>query len=541
MFFSEIALLLAVTVAISLVAFFIRQPLVIAYIVAGFLVGPEVLGWLQSSHELEIFSQAGVVFLLFSVGLHLNPVILKEVGMVSFLTGIGQIVFTTLLGFGLASLLGFDPVASFVIAIALTFSSTIIILKLISDRQDLNKLYAKIAIGFLLIQDIVATLALVVLPLLSNSSGSESIWLVLALMAAKAVAVGGAAALTAWFIIPRVLTRIATSSELLFVLSLAWGLGIAALFGWAGLSLEVGALLAGVLLAASPFATEIASRLRPLRDFFIVTFFLLLGSSLQVDAVGQVLLPALALSVFVLVGNPLIVYVIMQVLGYTRKVSFQAGLTVAQISEFSLIFTALAFDVLALSSTVVSLVTVVGIITIAVSTYLILYSDQIFAVIEPVLKYLPLPVLVHRDPGKRSRKEAHQKAILWFGAEAAEEHLRSLAGAKTHKINLVDYDPQQLESILEPHIHSHYGDASDVEFLAELPWHEVEEVISVIPDEDTNVLIVSYARQYPQIKKVIVVARNRNSAQRLQEQGAHHVIEPFRLSVSEIGKVSAKS
>lgn len=538
MFFSEIALLLLVTVALSLGAFFIRQPLVIAYIVAGFLVGPDVLGWLQSSHELEIFSQAGVVFLLFSVGLHLNPAVMKEVGLVSLFTGIGQIVFTTLLGFGLASLLGFPSVASFVMAIALTFSSTIIIMKLISDRQDLDKLYAKIAIGFLLVQDIAATLALVLLPILGKADGSwQSLAQVVALLTAKALAIGVLAGVVAWQIVPRLFSRIAKSSELLFVVSLTWGLGLAALFGWAGLSLEVGALLAGVLLAASPFANEIASRLRPLRDFFIVTFFLLLGSSLHIESLGSIVVPALIFSAFVLVGNPFIVYVIMQILGYTRKVSFQAGLTVAQISEFSLIFTTLALSVLDLSEAVVSLVTLVGIITIACSTYLILYSDQIFTFLDTVLKRLPIPVLVHRNPGKRSRKEAHQSAILWFGVESAQDHLRELAQSRTKKINLVDYDPEQLETLQEPHIHSHYGDASDVEFLTDLPWQEVEQVISVIPDENINTLIISQSQQYSHIKKVIVVAKNRTSADRLTKTGAHHVIEPLRLSVAEIQRL----
>lgn len=533
------ALLFGLTVLVSLAAFLIRQPLVIAYIVAGVLVGPYALGWLKSSNELELFSKVGVVFLLFSVGLHLNPQVLKEVGLTATLTGVGQIVFTTLAGLALAALLGWTGTNGLIIAVALTFSSTIIILKLISDRQDLDKLYAKISIGFLLVQDIAATLILVLLPLIVSAGQSDvSLTTTLSQIALRTVVVATLIGALTWQLLPRILPLVARSSELLFILSLSWGIGVAAAIGWAGVSVEVGALLAGVLLASSPFATEISSRLKPLRDFFIVSFFLLLGSSLAISSLGAVILPAVVLSLFVLIGNPLIVYIIMQLLGHTRKVSFQAGLTVAQISEFSLIFVALANQVLELSLAVVSLVTVVGVITIVVSTYMILYADTLFRWIEPVLKRISLPSLTNAQPGKTGRRGHNQATVLWFGTKPALKHLQELADSKQYKLVVVDYDPNQLNQLSAPHIHTQYGDASNVEFLDQLPWHEVTQVVSVIRDDEINTMILSYANQHEQITSISVLARNSQAVSSFRDLGAHHVVDPIELSVAKLRRLA---
>lgn len=537
MFFTEVASLLAVTLGLGLLAYLIKQPLVIAYIVAGVLVGPEAFGWLQSSHELEIFSQAGIVFLLFSVGLHLNPLVLKEVGLVSTLTGLGQVIFTTLIGLALCLSLGFSPVEAVVMAIALTFSSTIIIMKLITDRQDLDQLYAKISIGFLLVQDIVATIALVGLPLLS-SGGEQSILVAMSWLLAKSAAIILVIGLLAVYVLPKLMPKLASNTELLFLFSITWGLGIAALIDFAGLSLEVGALVAGVALAGSSFAEEMASRLKPLRDFFIVTFFLLLGATLELGALSSVILPASLLSIFVLVGNPLIVYIIMQLLGYKRKVGFQAGLTVAQISEFSLIFVALAGVLYSLPGQVVATITLVGIITIAVSTYMILYSDQIFTYIDPILRKIPIPALRNQKPGKTAFKHGDLTGILWFGASPHYHHIVDILKQNQIKINLVDYDPELLKEIKAPRLHAHYGDASDADFLSQLPWNKVKHVISLIPDDNINQLIAQQSRKYKHIDKVVLLAKNKSGVERLKKHGAHLVIDPFELTLGHIRKLS---
>jgi len=335
--FVELGLILVVAMLVSVAARLLRQPLIIGYILTGILVGPYFFNILRSGEELELLAKIGIAILLFIVGLALSPHVVREVGKISVITGIGQILFTSLIGFVICLQLGFGLVESLFVALALTFSSTIIVLKLLSDKNALGTLFGKISIGFLLVQDIAASLILLAIPIFAASAGSPSFGGELLFTLGKGIAAIVLLYMLTRYLVSRLSGFLASSQELLFVFSLSWGLGIAALFYAIGFSIEIGALAAGVSLSLFPFAHEIAARMRPLRDFFLLIFFILLGSRLAIGGIEMLLFPALALSLFVLVGNPLIVYILMNHLGFGRRTSFFAGLTVAQISEFSLI------------------------------------------------------------------------------------------------------------------------------------------------------------------------------------------------------------
>src|SRR3989338_2610979 len=169
--FIQISLVILIVLVVSFIMRILKQPLIIGYIISGIIVGPYLLGFLPGISEFKIFSEFGVAFLLFIVGLHLSPKIVKEVGKISLITGIGQILFTAIIGYFIAALLGYSPLTSFYIAMALTFSSTIIILKLLSDKGDLDNLYGKISIGFLLVQDLIAVLVIIIVSAYSTGSG----------------------------------------------------------------------------------------------------------------------------------------------------------------------------------------------------------------------------------------------------------------------------------------------------------------------------------------------------------------------------------
>ncbi len=530
-FFIEMSLLFALTVACSFILYKIKQPLVIAYILAGILAGPYFFDILQSSHELEIFSKVGIVFLLFIVGIHLNPKIIREVGKIAAATGIGQIIFTSAIGYILAMVMGFVGIEALYIAVALTFSSTIIIMKLVSDKKDLDSLYAKISIGFLLVQDLAATAILVLLPTISTAD-SSTIVLSLSMLALKTMALVVAMLVASKWILPRVFREAAGSSELLFFSSVTWGVGIAALFAVAGLSLEVGALAAGIALSTSMYADEISSRLRPLRDFFLVVFFLLLGSQLALSSLGAILLPALLLSLFVLIGNPIIVYALMQLFGYTRRVSFKAGLTVAQISEFSLILVALGAQLGQLSDRAVSLVTLVGVITIGMSTYAILYADELFNWLEPLLKRFP----TRSKRAATTGSEHGERHIFWFGYHPVGEHLLEQFERRSISATIIDHNPAHIEVLSERKVGAIYGDAADVEFLAELPWHEAHTVVSFIPSEEVNQLIMHHAMEHGTDIEIILVGKTSEEAARMYEFGANEVILPYHQSMHALLK-----
>ena len=275
--FTQISFIIVIVLAVSLIMRILKQPLIVGYILSGIILGPYFLNVLPGFETVHAFSEIGIALLLFVVGLHLTPKVIKEVGKISLITGMGQIIFTASVGYLIALLLGFAPITALYIAIALTFSSTIIILKLITDKGDVETLYGKIAIGFLLVQDFVAILALVII---SSFAAGENFLSTIGLTLLKGIFLIAILFPISLYILPKFQKFLAQSQEFLFIFSIAWGLGMASLFYFAGLSIEVGALLAGVLLSVSPYNLEISSKLRPLRDFFIISFFLLLGAQI---------------------------------------------------------------------------------------------------------------------------------------------------------------------------------------------------------------------------------------------------------------------
>lgn len=533
--FLEISSLLAITTLVTMGVRLLKQPLVVGYMLSGIVAGPYFLNVLHSQDELELFSKVGIVFLLFIVGLHLNPKVVREVGTVSLITGLGQVIFTSLIGFGLALALGLALVPAIYTAIALTFSSTIIILKLLADKHDLQKLYAKISIGFLLVQDIVATLILIGVTVVATSS-DQSLLTVFGWIVVKGLAVGVGLLAVSKFVLPRIVPFLATSQELLFLASLAWGTGLAALSQVLGFSIEIGALVAGVTLSMSPFADEMSSRLKPVRDFFIIIFFLLLGSQLVLSNLGAIVIPAIVLSIFVLVGNPIIVMVLMNLLGHKQKTGFLAGLTVAQISEFSLILASLALSVGHIDQQTLSLITLVGLSTIAGSTYLILYADFLFPRLQPWIKWLEF-----RKPKKGGNtKIGSDYDTVLFGYDRVGHQFVTALQENDSSVLVVDFNPEAISKLEESTISAQYGDAGDVEFLNKLPVSKPRLIVSTIPDVAVNKLILSSMQARNSRVVMIAIAHDVSQAHELYEAGLAYVVIPHHLGAEHAAKLIRK-
>lgn len=522
--FIELTVIVLIASLFAVVIRLLKQPLIVGYILAGILSGPYFLNLLHSKEQIELFSKIGITILLFIVGLNLSPKVIREVGKVSLITGLGQVIFTSLIGFFIAIFLGIDRIAAIYVAIALTFSSTIIILKLLSDKGDLHKLYGKISIGFLLVQDIVATIVLLLISSLAGSSDTNLLALI-GSFALKGLGLFILLYLISNYIMPRLSGKLASNQELLFLFSLAWGLGLSSLFFRLGFSVEIGALIAGVTLSLTPFAPEIGSRMKPLRDFFIVLFFILLGSQMVLENFSQLLIPALVLSLFVLIGNPIIVIVLMNLLGFKRKTGFLAGLTVAQISEFSLILATLGFSVGHLSQEVLSLITLVGLITITGSTYFILYSEKIYPRVEKVLKLLEL---------RKSNKEAARGSdevfdLVLFGYDRVGRDFVSVFQKLEKKFVVVDFNPDSIKRLEQESIPFRFGDAEDVEFLDDLGLAQIKLSVSTIPDFETNLLLTKRIKELNPKAIAIAISHDVREAQELYDAGASYVIMPHYL------------
>lgn len=518
--FFEIGMIFAIATVVALIMQRARLPLLLGHILTGFIVGPVLLNVFHAEDAATLFSQMGITALLFIVGLELNPNVIREVGRVALLTGIGQIIGTTVIGYLVSYGLGFSSINAFFLAFALTFSSTILVTKLLTDRGEATALYGKISIGFLLVQDLVAVGALV---LFSSAQASFGATQEVALLFTKLAAL----ALVLWFVatklLPRFMHLFAGSQEFLFLFSAGWGMGWAALFHAVGLSAEIGALAAGVMLAASPYRYEVRAKMRLIRDFFIILFFVLLGSRLTVESVQTQWVQALVLSIFVLIVDPLIVIILMGWMRYSRKTSFFAGLTVGQISEFSLLFIVLVATKGYVDTSLVTLVTLIGIITLTASTLLITHADRLYHQFRSWLG------IFERSFPVRERVRKTKYATMLFGcSRLGADFLPTLKKGNVPFL-VIDFDPEVINELRRKHIPCRYGDAHDDMFLEEIGLAYANLVISTVPEFEVNMLILQRAKSMNPRALVIVNAERVEQARRLYAHGAAYVIMPHFL------------
>ncbi len=518
--FIQLCLTLLIVLGVSFIMRILKQPLIIGYIFAGILVGPFFFNLLSKSETFTIFSEMGIAFLLFLVGLHLSPKVIKDVGKISLITGIGQIVFTSAIGYAIGILLGFTPIVAIYIAVALTFSSTIIIMKLLSDKDALEKLYGKISIGFLLVQDLIAIMILIVLSAFSTGSGGSSVLIWTLVKGGLTLAIFFP---FSYFVLPKLTDFFAKSSEFLFIFTISWGLGFSALFVFLGLSIEVGALIAGILLSMSPYSYEMGSRLRTLRDFFIISFFIILGSQMVFADIKEFIVPVIIFSLFILIGNPLIVMTLMGFMGYSKKTGFMAGLTVAQISEFSLILVALGVKVGQLPQHILSLVTIIGLITIAGSTYMIIYSEQIYNKISGLLSIFERKNFKEKDILKKQ-----YKYILIGENRIGFSIMKSFISSKKDYL-IIDFNPVRVKKLCRQGINCIYGDASNLELISDINLQNTELIVSTIPEKEINMAILQMIKGSNSKTRLIVTARRITDAFELYKEGADYVILPHFL------------
>ncbi|MBD1396240.1 cation:proton antiporter [Pontibacter sp. JH31] len=522
--FFELSIILAIAAILGGIGLLLRQPLIVMFIALGILVGPSALNLVSSSQMVHLLADLGIALLLFVVGLKLDLKLIRSTGAIALMTGLGQVVFTSVLGYILGIALGYDHVTSLYIAIALTFSSTIIIVKLLSDKNEIDSLHGQIAIGFLIVQDIVVVLLMIVLSALDAKAGSFPMVSILQVLltGSAIVAVIG---LLMRFILPRLVNFLAHSQELLVLFSISWAVAVASACDYLDFSREVGAFLAGVSLASTPYREIISGRLVSLRDFLLLFFFINLGSQLNLSLLGEQIGPSLIFSVFVLVGNPLIVVAIMGVMGYRKRTSFLAGLTVAQISEFSLIFAAMGLSMGHIQESSVGLITLVGLITIGLSTYMILYSHQLYDLVAPFLHVFERRVPFREEHGDEAIPA--QVDVVLFGLGRYGGNIALTLQRENIKMIGVDFDPQQVRFWQQQGIAALYGDVEDPEMPARLPLNTTRFVISSLGDVRANIALIRYLKASGYQGIIAVTAHRSVDAARLKETDADLILSPF--------------
>lgn len=530
--FAELSLVIVLGTAVALFMRIIRQPLIIGHILTGVIVGPSVLHLVKSPDTIEIFSNFGIALLLFIIGLGLNPKVIREVGKVAALAGVLQVIVTAWFAWGAGVILGLTRTESVFLGVALAFSSTIIILKLLSDKKEQNRLYGKIAIGMLLVQDIIATIALLFVT--SQGAGAFSLSS-LAWLGVKGLAIAVPLLVIGNVVLPRLHKLIAGSQEFLFLFALGWGFGSAALFEISGFSLEVGALIAGVSLAGLPYTQEISARLRPLRDFFIVVFFISLGTRLAFDNIGALMPAIVTASVIAILLKPLIILTIMGLMGYTKRTSFKTAIAMAQVSEFSLVFVIIGNRKGLVGDDLVAIITMVALISIAVSSYLIIYSDKLFMVFE---KYLSM--FERRKTHFEQESRHHYDLVLFGYQKGGHEFVKVFKGLKKRFV-VIDYDPEIVDTLEHHQINYLYGDAMDIELLEEAGLDKAKLIVSTISDFETNTFLMKLLESINPRAVVVLHADSVEQATILYEMGASYVAIPHYIGTEKISSFIKKS
>ncbi len=493
--FNELVILLLAAVAAAVVALRLRQAPIIAFIAVGIGLGPLGLNVLKSAEQLRVLSEMGLALLLFVVGLKLDPQLIRRMGKVSLATGLGQILFTGTIGYALGLAMGYKPITAAYVAAGLVFSSTILIVKLLSDKKDIDSLYGRISVGFLIVEDIVVVLAMIVLSAFAGEQNAHPV-----VQVVKIVLKGCGLFVGVWaigrLVFPWLLRQLSRSIELLVLFGVTYALSLAAASEWLGFNKEVGAFVAGLSLASTMYRDVLSSKLVSLRDFLLLFFFLELGSHLDLVAVRSQVAPALLFSLLVLIGKPFIVMFILGRMGYRKRTGFLAGLTVAQISEFSLILVALGQSAGHIDTDTVGLVTLVLMITMGLDVHLIIHAQGLYERVGRRLRFFERGTLNQEDAGEVGvgAMTVPANSVILLGLGRYGTKIGDELARRGRDLLGVDFDPEAVRQWRNRGERSVFGDAEDPDFTHVLPLSSTRWVVSSIRDNRLNKGIIQTLR-----------------------------------------------
>lgn len=468
----------------------VRMPSIVAYILAGMTLGPG-LGIVRLDHSLELISELGIALLLFLVGLELSLQKIRDLGRVAFILGGLQVLLTAAGGFGIAALMGFGVMESVFLAATVTFSSTVVVIKLLDQKGATGRLFGRIAISLFLAQDIVVILGMTIL---SGLGSGESVELV-AMAKGLGVAFGGmvilllVSLLASRYVLPRPFAWAARSPDTVFIWALCWCFLVVLLAQQFHLSVEIGAFLAGIAIAQLPIHEDLHRRLHPLMTFFVAVFLVTLGIKMDLSVLGEIWKYALGLSAFVILAKPLIVFSILNRLRYSEYTAFQTAVASGQVSEFAFILLGLGAGAGLIGGTVVSLGGLVGMLTIALSSYLIIYS-------EPLYGFVKRPGLLKLFKAKQEPDvellHSHEGHVIVVGMNALGREIVKRLVRRGETVLAIDTDPRKLEGL--GGAETLIGNVEYESMVEEIGLRKARLVISALQIEDTNHLLAYRCR-----------------------------------------------
>ncbi len=519
--FFDIGAIIIIATLFAFIAKRLNQPLIPAYIITGLLIGP-VYGLITNKELITTLSEIGIAFLLFIVGLEMDLKKLKDVAIVSGLGGAIRSLSMFTLGFVIALMLGFVTREAIYIGIIIAFSSTMIVIKLLSDKRELDTLHGRIVVGILLLEDILAILSL---SLLTSLDGNSFLTLLFALI--KGVFLLLIALIFIKFLFPALFKISAKSQELLFLSSISACFLFSIIAYYLNFSIAIGAFLAGLSLANLPYNFAIIGKVRSLRDFFSTIFFVSLGMELVISQIRSMLIPLIILIMLTVLIKPIITMFLCSFFGYKRRVSFLTSISSAQISEFSLIIVSQGLILGHISRSIFTLTILVAITTMIITSYFIQFDSSLYLKLKIPLK--PFDKLTEGYEELEYMPRKKKVDVILCGHNRIGYSIGRTIRKLGKKLIVVDYNPEIIKELIKKRIPCLYGDIGDPEVLERLPLNKIEMLVSTVPSSKVNKLVIEKVKKVNKDAIIYVTASAVDKALALYDSGADYVILPHFL------------
>ncbi len=546
--FKDIGLSIIAAAALGFPAYLIRAPLLLAFLGAGVLLGPSLgLGLIKSADSIHTLSGLGLILLMFILGLEINISKLLQAGRAVAVNGVTQFLGCAALASGFFHLQGFQngdgKFELIYLAVACSISSTLIVVKILSDRMELDTLSSRITLGILVLQDLWAIVFLAVQPNLSNMEATAL---------AKSLGAAGlliaAATLAARFVLPHIFSRVAQNPELMLVVAMAWLCTVCGVASVLHLSLEMGGLIAGVTIASFPYHTEIAAKTSSLRDFFITLFFVALG--LQIPRPTPEILGLTGLIIgFVLVSRILTLFPVLYWFRFGNRGSLIPALNLSQVSEFSIVLLAIGVSYGHVRPELLSAFVLAMVATALLSSFAIPRGHGLYRLLNPLLETIGFKdTVVHGDESNVVQLKIPPRVVLLgFYREASsllQEMILRHSERAIKQIFVVDFNPEAHKHLTELGVACKYGDISHPDTLKHLELEQAKILVCTIPDHQlkgtSNLKLLRILKSMAPQAKIVVTAERFTDAQEMYREGAAYVFIPRLLAGQHLADIIEK-
>lgn len=484
---------------------------------------------------LNVLPEIGVAFVLFLIGMELDLREIKSLGLPIVIAALAQIVITTTAGFLVASVLGFGLIAGILLGLGLSFSSTVVVVKMLTEKQDFSSLYGKLSIGILLVEDLVAIgvlMAISVMPSVANLGLQQALPMLALIL--KAVGLFILTFFLSKYVLQTVFDKVAKSVELLFLTSMTWCFAFTTLAIFAGFSIEIGAFLAGVALASSPYHFQIQGKIKPLRDFFLALFFVYLGSQIRVEYLMNGLPVIILFSLLALLFKPAVYMFILGLFGFKKQTIFATGVNLSQVSEFSLIVLVVGADFVGVGDETVSIMAAVAVVTIIISSLFISKSRKLYRLILPAMR-------LFERKGKRHFLETEtlgemSEHVIIIGAHRVGGPLAKYLKRENIPFVIMDFNPHLVKKLRDEDMNVIYGDIGDPDVLDNLQLEKTKLIVSTAPNIEDNEILLAECKRRGIKAKIIVRAEDKERGEILKALGADYIISPEQVTGSYLVK-----